>query len=152
MAKKPKELTHRSLGASCFNSTWDYLDKPQMEPDEIEEMIHVAHASFWHWTQVEDHTPTNISVGSWQLSRVYAVANLPERAMYFAERCIHVSEENDIPPFYTAYAYEAMARAKELAGDSEAARDNVDKAKMFAEEVEEKEDQKAVLDDLDSIL
>ena len=152
MAKKPKELTHRGLGGSCFNSTWDYLDKAQLESDEIEEMIHVAHASFWHWTQVEDHTPTNISVGTWQLSRVYAVANLPERAMYFAERCIRVSKENDIPPFYTAYAHEAMARANKTAGDLEAARDNIEKAKKFAEEVEEKEDQKAILDDLNSIL
>ena len=149
---EPKELTHRSLGVSCFNRTWDYLDKASLTPDETEEMIHTAHASFWHWSQVEDVTPTNISIGTWQLSRVYAVANLPERAIHFAERCIRVSETDGIPPFYAAYAYEAMARARALAGDTEAARECITRARSYAEAVEKEDDRNAISGDLDTIL
>ena len=84
MNNQSHNLTHRRLAASCFNKTWEYLRKPELTAEEAEEMIHVSHASFWHWKQVEDHTPLNIAIGTWQLARVYAVAGLPERAEHFA--------------------------------------------------------------------
>ena len=115
-------------------------------------MIHVSHASFWHWNQVEDHTPLNISIGTWQLARVYAVAGLPERAEYFAQRCVEVGETNDLPPYFVGYGYEASARAKALKGERKAAQDLISRAKRLAEQVQELDDQIVLLDDLNPIL
>ena len=152
MNNESKALTHRELAASCFNRTWDYLDKPELSADEIDEMIHIAHASFWHWTQVEDHTSLNLSIGTWQLSRVYAVAGQPERAEHFAKRCVEVSETHDLPPFYVGYGYEACARASALRGERQNAMELIEKGRHLANLVEKEEDQRALLNDLDSIL
>ena len=152
MNNQSDNLTHRGLAASCFNQTWEYLRKPEITAKEAEEMIHVSHASFWHWNQVEDHTPLNISIGSWQLARVYAVAGLPERAEYFAQRCVEVGETNDLPPYYVGYGYEASARAKALQGDRKAAQDLISRAKRLAEQVQELDDRIVLLDDLNTIL
>ena len=144
--------THRRLAASCFNKTWEYLRKPELTAKEVEEMIHVSHASFWHWNQVGHHTPLNISIGTWQLARVYAVAGLPERAEYFAQRCIEVGENNDLPPYYVGYGYEASARAKVLQGERQAALDLISRAKRLADQVPELDDRMVLLDDLNAIL
>ena len=152
MSDHSDNLTHRGLAASCFNKTWEYLRKPELTAGEAEEMIHVSHASFWHWNQVEDHTPLNIAIGTWQLARVYAVAGLPERAEYFAHRCIAVAEDNDLPPFYVGYGYEASARAKALQGERQAAYDLISRARRLADQVQELEDRRGLLDDLKTIL
>lgn len=152
MNNRSDNLTHRSLAASCFNKTWEYLRKRELNSMEAEEMIHVSHASFWHWTQVEDHTPLNISIGTWQLARVYAVAGLPERAEYFAQQCIEVGENNDLPAYYVGYGYEAIARAKALQGERRAAQDLISRASRLADQVQELDDRMVLLDDLNTIL
>ena len=152
MNNQSDNLTHRRLAASCFNKTWEYLRKPELTAKEAEEMIHVSHASFWYWDQVEDHTPLNISIGTWQLARVYAVAGLPERAEYFAQRCVEVGETNDLPPYFVGYGYEASARAKALKGERKAAQDLISRAKRLAEQVQELDDRIVLLDDLNTIL
>ncbi|MCY3774702.1 MAG: hypothetical protein OXH11_01840 [Candidatus Aminicenantes bacterium] len=152
MNNRSDSLTHRSLAASCFNKTWEYLRKRKLTAKEAEEMIHVSHASFWHWNQVEDHTPLNISIGTWQLARVYAVAGLPERAEYFAQRCIEIGESNDLPPYFVGYGYEAKARAKALQGERQAAQDLVSMARRLADQIQELDDRMVLLDDLNAIL
>ncbi len=152
MNDQSDNLTHRGLAASCFNKTWEYLRKLELTAREAEEMIHVSHASFWHWNQVEDHTPLNIAIGTWQLARVYAVAGLPKRAEYFAQRCIAVAENNGLPPYYVAYGYEARARAKALHGERQAAHDLISRARRLADQVQEMVDRRALLDDLNAIL
>ena len=152
MNNQSDNLTHRRLAASCFNKAWEYLRKPELSVQEAEEMIHVSHASFWHWNQVDDHTPLNIAIGTWQLARVYAIAGLMERAEYFAQRCIEVGENNDLPPYFVGYGYEASARAKALQGDRQAALDLISRAKRLADQVQEPDDRMVLLDDLNAIL
>ena len=142
----------QKLGIGCFNKTWDYLDKESRTPIEIEEMIHAAHCSFYHWSQVKDVTPTNFSIGTWQLSRVYAVADFADRSRHYAERCVEISEGNDLPSFYVAYAYEAMARARALAGESEEASTWTEKARSLLKRVENLDERKILSDDLEGIL
>lgn len=90
-----------------------FIRKKRMDL-EIEEMIHLCHSSFWHWTQVKNHTKQNFSIGYWQFSRVYTVVGNGEEALKYANRCIAVSETADLDPFYIAYAYESRARAHKL--------------------------------------
>ncbi|WP_240633062.1 hypothetical protein [Paenibacillus montanisoli] len=104
-------LTHKELASSCFNKVWDLLSKEDRTEQENDEMVHLCHSSFWHWTQVEEHTATNLSVGYWQLARVYAEIGQGSPALEYANKCIKVSADAELDAFYMAYAYEAAARA-----------------------------------------
>ena len=77
-------------------------------------MIHAAHASRHHWGHAG--TPVNVSIGEWQLSRVYAVVARAEPALYHGRRALEIARQNHLGRFYVAYAYEALARASAVAG------------------------------------
>lgn len=109
MTQANEDIPHKKIAAKCFNEVWNYLDKTDRTPEQNETMIHLCHTSFWHWTQVPDHTATNLSIGYWQLSRVYAVVGLASISYQYGLRCLAVS--NGLAPFYVGYAYEAIARS-----------------------------------------
>lgn len=142
-------LAHRHFAARCFNAAWDLIDKTDRTPDEDDRMIHVAHASVWHWMQREDCTPVKLSIGYWQLSRVYALARRPQEARHYAERCLAVSPADQ--PFYVGYAYEALARAEKAAGNAEAAARHLAAARTQAIEVQDEAEKQALAADLDSL-
>ncbi len=56
---------HRFFSAHCFNSTWKLIDKAKRTEPENEQMIQCTLASLWHWTQREDCTDMNLSIGYW---------------------------------------------------------------------------------------
>jgi tetratricopeptide (TPR) repeat protein len=140
--------SHRQIASQCFNRVWDFLDLQERTKEEEEQMVHLAHTSFWHWTQVEEHTPQNLSIGYWQIARVYAVVGNGEQSQYYADRCIEVSLEASIPPFYIGYGYEALARAYMVLGQNEIALDTFQKALRYAEEVVVEDSKKMLLKDL----
>ena len=82
-------------------------------------MIHCAHASRYHWGEVQGGEPVNLARGEWQCSRVYAVLGRSEPALWHARRCLAINEANGSADWDIASAYEAMARAYLAAGDSE---------------------------------
>jgi DNA-binding transcriptional MerR regulator len=108
--------THRQLGVDLYNSTWFLIEKADRSPAETDEMIHRAHASRWHWTRVGE--PVNFARGEWLCSRVYATLGRGEPALWHARRCVEILDENGIADWDIAAAYEAMARASFVAGDS----------------------------------
>jgi DNA-binding transcriptional MerR regulator len=59
---------HRRLAVDLFNHTWTLIEKEERTPAEIDEMIHSAHASRYHWSKVG--TGANLARGEWQVSRV----------------------------------------------------------------------------------
>lgn len=142
---------HKQIASQCFNRVWDFLDLLERTKEEQEQMVHLAHTSFWHWTQVEDHTPTNLSIGYWQIARVYAVVGNGEQSRYYAERCVDVSLQAGIPPFYIAYGYEALARAYMVTGQEEKALDFYHKALGVAEEIVVEDSKNMLLKDLEEI-
>ena len=71
---------HQFFSAHCFNSAWELIDKPERTPEENEQIIQRTMASLWHWTQREDCTDQNLSIGYWQAARVYALAGEPDNA------------------------------------------------------------------------
>ncbi|MCB2210134.1 hypothetical protein KQH62_04485 [bacterium] len=110
-----EQVDHKKLGIDLFNLTWDLMDKEDRTQAETDRMIHAAHASRYHWEIAG--TQLNLARGEWQISRVYAVLDRPEPCLYHAERCLQITLDNDFKDFDLAFAYEAMARAYELAGD-----------------------------------
>ncbi|MEH7305150.1 hypothetical protein [Neobacillus drentensis] len=144
-------FSHRQLAVNCFNAVWDLLDLNDRTKEEEEKMIHLGHTSFWHWTQVEEHTAKNLSIGYWQLSRVYAIAGLGERSLYYAKRCLSVSLENDIEPFYIGYAYEALSRANALLGYTESSIEQAEQASEYAKKVGDEASKEMLMKDLQEI-
>ena len=123
----PAPLTQpqrRRLAVDLFNQTWTLIEAGQRTPEQDDEMIHAAHASRFHWAEVEVGTRANLGRGEWQISRVYCVLGHSEPALYHAQRCLaYVLEGDGVEDWDLPFAYEALARATALEGDvSESAR------------------------------
>ncbi|MEO3945135.1 hypothetical protein [Gorillibacterium sp. CAU 1737] len=143
--------SHRELAVSCFNQVWDLLDKVTRTEQEDEQMAHLCHTSYWHWTQTPEHTVKNLSIGCWQLARVYAVLGRGETALRYAKQCKDVSLPAELAPFYKAYAFEAEARALQTLGLHEQAQEALQEAKKLAELITDLSSQEALLNDLKTI-
>ena len=117
--------THRRLGVALFNHVWTLLETPDRTPAQVDEMIHAAHASRFHWERAEDRRIVNLARGEWQCSRVYAVLGRGDPAVWHAKRCLEYLEQagDDCDDWDPAAAAEAMARAYAVAGDPGAASD-----------------------------
>src|SRR5579864_6933302 len=84
----------RKLAIRCFNSVWDLMEKEDRTTEDDDLMVHMAHASRYHWGQIGK--PENVARGEWQVSRVYAVLQRPEPCLYHAQRVLDVCIENAI--------------------------------------------------------
>ncbi|WP_088042333.1 hypothetical protein [Bacillus sp. EAC] len=144
-------FTHKQFAVSCFNKVWDLLDSENRTESESEEMVHLCHSSFWHWTKVEDHTPKNLSIGYWQLSRVYAVINQGDSALLYAKKCMEISHASEIEPFYVAYAYEAAAREYLVLNQHNESFEAKSKSLEYASQVIDEESKGWLIKDLNSI-
>jgi hypothetical protein len=139
----------RRLAAALFNGTWRLLDKPDRTRAEDDEMLHMAHASRYHWGVVGE--PANLARGEWQCSRVYAVLGRPEPCLHHARRVLDLTTENGLGDFDLAFAYESLARAHAIAGDADRARSYTEQALAAAESIAEDEDRDLLFTDLESI-
>jgi hypothetical protein len=100
---------HRFFAADCFNRAWDLIEKPDRTPEDDRTMAALSRASIYHWSQRPDCTDRNRSVGYWQASRIQSLIGNGREALRLSEICLSYSA--DLPPFFIAYAHEALARA-----------------------------------------
>jgi hypothetical protein len=145
------DTAHRYFSSTCFNLAWDLMDKPERTPAEDEEMLGRGMASFWHWKQRPDQTSTNLSVGYWQLSRIYALLGQADNSRLYGLRCMEVSQGEDVPPFFLGYACEALARAEAVAGNKDKVEDYLRQGHEMAEKVKDSKAKKQLLEDLENI-
>jgi DNA-binding transcriptional MerR regulator len=125
--KESPMTDHRTLGVDLFNKTWTLMEKDARTSEEDDEMIHMAHASAYHWQQVG--TRANRSRSEWQCSRVHVLLGQTDQALYHARRCLEIAEANEdgsMEDWDLPGAYEALARAHFVAG-------NLDEARIWAE-------------------
>jgi hypothetical protein len=125
----------RQRGVELFNATWELLGSRA----DDDRMLHMAHASRFHWGEAPECKPENLARGEWLVSRVYSVLGRAEPAIWHARRCLDHCEENGIGDWDLAYAYEALARAHAVAGDTEAAEWKT-KARAAGDEIADAED------------
>ena len=117
---------HRKTAKKCFNEAWNYLDKKSRDAQEERQMLHLAHASRYHWGLAGTHT--NQAVSDWQISRIYATLNQANLALQFARSCLETCEKNALSDTVHT-AYEGMARAHAIGGDYKSAREYIAKAR-----------------------
>jgi DNA-binding transcriptional MerR regulator len=141
----------RLLAAQLFNQTWRLLEQEGRTRDDDDQMIHIAHASRYHWGEVPTATPANMARGEWLISRVYAVLGRAEPALHHARRVLDVCQENGIGDWDLAFAYEALARASAVSGNADQAREYTDQALAAAEDIAADEERDLVLADLETI-
>lgn len=139
----------RELAVALFNAVWDLLELDDRTADEDERMLHMAHASRYHWGQVG--APVNLVRGEWQCSRVYAMLDRAEPCLHHARRVLGLCQRHCISDFDLGYAYEALARAYAVAGDAAAARSYIEQALTAAEDVAIDEDRSQLLAELETI-
>ncbi len=140
--------THRALGTALFNHAWTLLEKPDRTPAETDEMIHAAHASRFHWSRADGAEAVNLARGEWQCSRVYAVLGRAEPALWHARRCLEINEAAGRADWDIAAAYEAMARASAVGGDTAAAKDWKARATTALDGIADKDDRDLIEGDI----
>ena len=145
------EPSHRVFSVDGFNSAWDLIEKADRSEADIEEMIALAHASAWHWSQREDVRPKNLSISAWQLARVYTEAGRYDEAERYANRSLEISKSGGVDPVYTGYAYEALARLARETDQLELRDEWLALARAEAEKVEDPLDRNQLIRDLDEI-
>jgi hypothetical protein len=133
--KNTEQELHRKFAVDLFNRAWDLLDQEDRTPEDADTMIHAAHASRFHWGEIG--TPLEYARGEWQISRVYAVLDRPQAALYHAQRCLDLCQANEIGDFDLAFAYEALARAYAVAGDMAKSGDYTELAVQAAKQIED---------------
>lgn len=142
---------HKFFSANCFNKTWDYIDNLARDAKDGDMMLMLAMASLWHWTQREDCTGQNLSVGYWQVSRVFALLGQADNARHFGQMSLDLAKSNSLAPFYVGYAYEALARAESIAGNNTKIEEYLAEAQRWANQVTEVDDKQLLVKDLNTI-
>jgi DNA-binding transcriptional MerR regulator len=142
----------RRLGAELFNKTWTLMEKTDRTPEEIDEMIHCAHASAYHWIHVG--TAANRARSEWQCSRVHAILDQVEQSLWHARRCLEIVEASPdvVESWDLPAAYEAMARAHMVAGDRDETRRYYDLGTAATAMVEDEDDRRILESDFATIV
>lgn len=132
-----------------FNATWKLLLKDRRTRADKDAMVHMAHASRYHWSVVGG--PKEAAIGEWQISHVYAVLGRPEPALHHAQRSLEICESGEVGDFPLAYAYEALARAFALAGKARLRDACMKLAKAAGERIQEDEHRDLFFKDLRTV-
>ena len=154
MAETPNldiQAAHAYFAKHCFNKTWEIIDMPERSQSDEDEMLQCCLTSLWHWKQREDCTFTNLSVGYWQASRVFALLRQAVNARHYAELSLDFASKEGVEPFYRGYAHEALARAEMVAGNVTAMEEHRAQAQQIASLLTNSEEKQQLIQDLSSI-
>lgn len=141
---------HRALGVELFNTTWELLEGGAA-PDDV---VDTAHASAFHWSRAAGATTANRARSQWLCSHVYAVLGRAEPALHHAERCLELvhSAPEEMEEFDLPSAYEALARAQAVAGNSQEARRFLELGRIEAAAIVDAEEREHMETQLASII
>ena len=138
----------RQLAVDLFNHAWTLMRLPERTPEQDDELIHAAHASRHHWGEVG--TAANLARGEWQVSRVYATLGRAEPALYHGGRCLAYCQASpdELEDWDLPFAYEALARAHSIAGNSVEAERFAREARELGARIHDDEDRELLEADL----
>jgi hypothetical protein len=145
------EVDHRQFGVDLYNFTWTLLEKESRTSADGDAMLNAAHASAYHWSRAPGAGPEHAARSQWQISRVNAVLSRGDAAVYHAERCLEHCTENGIGDWDLASAYEALARAHQVAGNDGEYRRNLELGREALAQIADEEDREHIANDLDEL-
>lgn len=141
---------HKHFAIKTNGETWQLLEKKERTSIEDEILIHLAHASCYHWLQVG--TGLHHQRAEWLLSHTYAEIGIADAALKHAKLCRDLTEEfkDLMQDFDIAYSHEAMARACACAGELSDALLHRQKAEAMGHAIADEKDRKIFMLDLNS--
>lgn len=140
----------KKLAKEANGQTWKDLQKKDLSPDEGVRMLASAYASLHLWERAGG-SALNLARGHWLVSRVCCVLSEATLALRHAKLCDRLTNQaDDRADFDQAYQTEALARASALSGDLEAARTYKQQARERGDRIQDPEDKKIFLADLES--
>ena len=74
-----------------------------------------------------------------------------DNARRYARLCLDASQGEDVPKFYLGYAYEALARAESLGGNTAQMEQYLNQARNIAAAISDSDEKQMLLDDLAAI-
>ena len=107
--------SEKQLAVKLFNDCWTLIEKENRSDLENAEMIHLAHASRFHWGIVGGKREW--SIGEWQCSWVYSLVGNGEAALFHAKLSAHWCSDIPRPHFTHAAVKQAQAYAHYVLGD-----------------------------------
>jgi hypothetical protein len=110
---------HRQLATELFSHVIGLLERPDRECSENDRMIHMAHASCFHFQL--GGTALNIALGEWQCARVHIALGHSDSALYHAWRYLEHAENYGLGPFHIAQAHAVLSAAFARTNKEEAA-------------------------------
>jgi len=140
---------HRKFAVDCFNGTWDLIERTERNLEDESRMIHMAHASRFHWGEIG--TPLNLARGDWLISRVYAILDQGDNSLIYAKSCFNICLENNFGDFDLAFAYEAITRAFAVLCDTNMKKKYLKLAKETGESIAKEDDKQYFLSELNTI-
>lgn len=143
--------TSRQAAVVAYNAARGLSLKSTLTVAELDDMIHAAHASRYHWAQAEETAPVNLARGEWLCSRVYAVAGRSEAAIFHGRRCLEILEEHNVGDWDLVCAHEALARGYALARDEAKRSEHLARAHACLDLVADPEDRVIVEADVLSV-
>lgn len=141
--------TRRALAAGLFNRVWELLEQTDRTPADDAEMVDAAHASRWFWTAIG--TAKELSIGDWQIARVYSTLGRGEPAVHHARAALGFAQQVPEETWLLASAYEGLSRAYAVSGDRAAAAEWKQKALAQLDLVTDPDDREIVARDVDSL-
>lgn len=128
MSQQPidTEKIHRWFAVEYNNTAWDLLENPRT-PEQDAELIHVAHASAYHWSMGGE--PINLARAECVVANAHAALGDGPAALRHAQRCIdlNTSAGEKCSDWDRAFAADALSRAT-------AANGNLDQAEKLRKE------------------
>ena len=132
-------VAEKALAKKLFNACWDLIEKPNRNAQEDAQMLHLAHASRWHWGNVGSEK--EFAIGEWQCARVNAILGNAKAALLHATLSAEFAEQLPDTDFMKASSAEALAYAHHLMGDPVLAQKYKDRAVFLLEFLELEEAQ-----------
>ena len=141
------QRAHRWFAVECNNQTWDLVEAESRTPEQVEQMIHGAHAACFHWLAAG--SLLNHLRAQNLLATAYVAAGLAEAAVRHAERCLALSQEagDSQSAFDRATAHGCASAAYQLNSQADLAQQQYALAKGAADTLEEADD-RALFDKL----
>ncbi|MFB9841389.1 hypothetical protein [Mucilaginibacter ginsenosidivorans] len=144
------EEANQYFAVAFNNKIWKLFEKKESTEDEQEEIINLAHASLLHWSNSPGCKKANLQRGEYMISMAYIHAGRKEQALYYAKRCIKITEDRaeENEDFDLAYAYLVIAMALNLNNLKEEAARYLEDAKKLGENIAGEKDKRIFISDL----
>ncbi|MBM84088.1 MAG: hypothetical protein CMJ78_26340 [Planctomycetaceae bacterium] len=115
------DQAHKWFAIEFNNAAWDALEKADRSAEESDVMVHLAHASTFHWRKIG--TDVEYQRGLCLVAQAHAAAGDGAVAVRYAERCLGIlnQQPDKFADWDVAFSYDALARAHAAAANTEAA-------------------------------